>query len=358
MSFSQFLRDQWRMVVSYLLGIGLVILLSALYIKARHVTFPPSLLLYGIGLGLFPLLVYLLIEYLLRRPFYQGVRARLQSEGQLEEAVTLHAARTQEQRLMQSLVHHYYYSYELALRRLEEQRNFYEMFVTRFAHQMKTPLTVVQLLEGELRNEGQAVVADSLHEERVRLDQSLNMMLQTARLHEFAFDSRMESVALLHLLRQVINEHKAEWIRYRLFPKIICERDEVYVQTDAKWFALICEQIVRNALQYGSKTVDGQRVPSSFSIEVHVGDSHVELRFVDVGIGIPAQDLRYVFQPFYTGANGRTHSRATGIGLYLVKEASERLGHHVSIQSVEGEGTKVLLRLARPGYYEVAMDRF
>nr|WP_236588229.1 ATP-binding protein [Tumebacillus amylolyticus] len=166
----------------------------------------------------------------------------------------------------------------------------------------------------------------------------------------------MESVEILALLRGIVNEHKTEWIRYRLFPKIECEATEIFVRTDAKWFVFLCDQIVRNAFQYGSKSVDGARVPGTFLLRVTQREEEVEVEFQDTGIGIPAADLRYVFQPFYTGANGRTHSRATGMGLYLVKTAAERLGHRVELQSVEGEGTTVVVYLAKPQYYEVAMN--
>ncbi|WP_161780733.1 sensor histidine kinase [Tumebacillus flagellatus] len=351
-----YLLDQARLILFWLVGICLLLALFCLYITSRHVNYSLAILLYGAGLGLFPLVLHLGIDYWQRRPFYLAVNARLDGERVLEEALTLDDARTREQRALQDLLHAYYYSYEKELRGLEEQRKFTELFVNRFAHQMKTPLTVIQLLEGELQGEGQPGIAASLQEERNRLDQSINMMLQTARLHEFSLDSRMETVELLALLRGIINEHKTEWIRYRLFPKIECDREEVFVRTDLKWFGFLCDQIVRNALQYGSKTAEGQRVPGSFWLRVRDGEDAVEVQFQDFGIGIPAEDVRYVFQPFYTGRNGRTHSRATGMGLYLVKTAAQRLGHTVELHSVEGEGTTVTLRLAKSGYYEVARN--
>jgi signal transduction histidine kinase len=354
MNFRRFLRDQGRTVAFFAFGLVLVYTLFQLYIRASHVNLPPSILLYALLLGLFAIALCLGVEYLIRSPFYRAVNTRLNGAGHLAEAFTLQEARTEEQRAMQELVHRYYFSYEQELRRLQEQRNFYEQFVNRFAHQMKTPLTVVQLLEGELQNVGQGEIAESLREERTRLDQSINLMLQTARLHEFSMDAHMETVELLALLRGVVNDHKAEWIRFRLFPKIECAAAAVFVQTDAKWFAFLCDQIVRNALQYGSKIVDGERVPGTFVLNVQVTDADVEIHFIDPGIGIPAQDLRYVFQPFYTGVNGRTHSRATGLGLYLVKEAAERLGHRVSAKSVEGQGTTLTVRLARSDYTDVA----
>ncbi|TWK32794.1 Sensor histidine kinase WalK [Bacillus licheniformis] len=65
------------------------------------------------------------------------------------------------------------------------------------------------------------------------------------------------------------------------------------------------------------------------------------LEIKDYGIGIPSQDVKRVFEPYYTGENGRRFQESTGIGLYLVKEIAEKLNHDVSIDSEEGKETTV-----------------
>ena len=72
----------------------------------------------------------------------------------------------------------------------------------------------------------------------------------------------------------------------------------------------------------------------------------------DNGIGIAPEDLPRVFENGYTGCNGRTDRRSTGIGLYLCREICRRLGHTITIDSEPGRGTRVTIGLARP-YLEV-----
>ncbi|MCW7999941.1 sensor histidine kinase, partial [Clostridium sp. cpc1] len=48
-----------------------------------------------------------------------------------------------------------------------------------------------------------------------------------------------------------------------------------------------------------------------------------------------------VFNPFFTGENGRTYSESTGMGLYLSKDICGKLGHGIDIKSTEGIGTTV-----------------
>lgn len=54
-----------------------------------------------------------------------------------------------------------------------------------------------------------------------------------------------------------------------------------------------------------------------------------------------------MFEQGYTGGNGREHQRATGLGLYLCREALNRLGHSIRLESTLGEGTTVFVGLER-----------
>jgi signal transduction histidine kinase len=275
---------------------------------------------------------------------------------------------------------------------LEERQQFFETFCLRFAHQMKTPVTVIRLVEQELRqalletsarqvnaSHGLAHQAsapqtsvddaptahnpqpsleplDTLAEECSRLESSIDTMLYTARLKAFAFDARMEKINVVHLLRDVVNEHKSEWILRKLYPRLDAPSEAVWVMSDRKWLSFMADQVIRNALQYGARTdSNGNPVSSTFVIRISEEEDRVRIEFCDEGIGIPERDLRRVFDPFFTGANGRTHSRATGMGLYLVREVADKLGHTVSIASELGKGTTVTLLLARPDYYRPAM---
>lgn len=65
------------------------------------------------------------------------------------------------------------------------------------------------------------------------------------------------------------------------------------------------------------------------------------LEIQDPGVGIPKEDLSRVFRPFYTGKNGRKFKESTGMGLYLVKNITERLNHDIEIESEVDRGTKI-----------------
>ena len=81
----------------------------------------------------------------------------------------------------------------------------------------------------------------------------------------------------------------------------------------------VLEQLLSNALKY---TRSGR-------ISIHMEGK--ELVVEDTGIGIQAEDLPRVFEKGFTGYNGRTDKKSTGIGLYLCKSVMDKLRHHIRI---------------------------
>ena len=95
------------------------------------------------------------------------------------------------------------------------------------------------------------------------------------------------------------------------------------------------EQLLSNALKY----------TNTGSIRIFTQGETLVIE--DSGIGIAPEDLPRVFEKGYTGYNGRTDKKATGIGLYLCKRILNRLGHGIAIRSVVGQGTAVSIDLSR-----------
>ena len=70
-----------------------------------------------------------------------------------------------------------------------------------------------------------------------------------------------------------------------------------------------------------------------------------ELIVEDTGIGIRAEDLPRVCERGYTGYNGHSDKRSTGIGLYLCRRVLEQMSHSIEIESEMGKGTRVKIGL-------------
>ncbi|MBX5436671.1 MAG: sensor histidine kinase [Alicyclobacillaceae bacterium] len=345
------LYDFARLLSLACLGLCLFGLVVVLALASRGLPVPWGDFGYGCMLAVLALSLGMVWELRARRPLARDLAARRQVlAGGGGALAAMRLAGTREQRAWAALVNAEHARGLREVQERERQKQFYEAFLTRFAHQMKTPLSVISLLLVELReaaHKGDAgtvlALLDSLTEEKERLYESIDLILQTARVASFRFDARVERVDVVSVVREVVNEHKSAWIRRRLYPRIDAGEAAVYAHTDRKWLRFICEQLVRNALQYG--VAPGADEGAPFVIRVRRRDDDVLIEFRDEGIGIPEADLPRIFQPFFTGANGRVHSRATGMGLYLVKEVCAHLGHDISVASSPGHGTTFTLTL-------------
>ncbi|WP_108671669.1 sensor histidine kinase [Peribacillus acanthi] len=217
----------------------------------------------------------------------------------------------------------------------ETKRNRHLQFIHQWVHQMKTPLSVIQLLtEDKMEDEDWR----NVREEAERLEKGLKMALYTARFEQFEEDFRIKQVSISELVQQSIRENKRLFIMNQVFPEVSLAKKD-FVFTDSKWLSFIFEQLIHNAVKYSAGI--GKRIKIDISQEKNTW----KLAIHDEGIGIPAQDLKQIFRPFYTGENGRISRESTGMGLYLVSEIAKHLGIQVHIDSVQGKGTTVYLTI-------------
>lgn len=202
-------------------------------------------------------------------------------------------------------------------------------YFTLWAHQIKTPIAAMRLiLQTKPENS-----ATEIEGELFRVEQYVEMVLNYLRLDSDSTDFVFKTCALDGIIRQCVRKYAKQFIRKKI--SLEYTGTDMQVLTDEKWLCFVIEQILSNALKY---TAAG-------SIRIFTqGDTLV---IADTGIGIAPEDLPRVFEKGYTGYNGRTDKKATGIGLYLCKKILQKLGHGISISSEIGKGTRVSIDLSR-----------
>jgi signal transduction histidine kinase len=84
--------------------------------------------------------------------------------------------------------------------------------------------------------------------------------------------------------------------------------------------------------------------------DIHVGcavsDGVLEVRIADTGVGIAAENIDYVFEPFWQAEQTATRTTGgTGLGLSVTRKLARLLGGEVTVASRLGSGTTFLLTL-------------
>ena len=97
-----------------------------------------------------------------------------------------------------------------------------------------------------------------------------------------------------------------------------------------------------NAIKYSPQ---GGPVTVSVTRTAEAGGPWLRIGVADRGLGIPSDDLPHMFEQYYRARNVAGAIPGTGIGLANVRHAIERHGGSVSIDSTEGVGTTVTVRM-------------
>lgn len=356
MRIADYLAARAAFILSHLVAGGLgvaVIQLDLLQTGAPGLTAGSAA--YIVTLHVAMLVTALAVDYSFQHAFFRCASEIVAARDSFAKVPSLPAPRTPEQRITSQLANAAYSSHTAQMSEREEQTQLHLDFTNRWVHAMKTPVSVIDLLvqqSREARSLDEALpLFDSIQEEAEKIAHALDTMLGMARQQRFSVDLLPSRVDLLEVARAVVNKHRKEFIRYSVYPDVECHAPSCIVETDEKWITFVVDQLVSNAIKYtrlhdaapsASKTSPpAKRV----SILIHPGagsaGSAATLTVRDFGIGIPAQDLPRVFDPFFTGENGRIAPESTGMGLYLARKVCAGLGHSITASSQPGQGTAV-----------------
>lgn len=195
-------------------------------------------------------------------------------------------------------------------------------FMTQWFHEIKTPISVSRLL---LETE---VSSNSLTEEINKIEGYVEQALYFTRLHEFNKDYLIQEIDLDKLMKEIVKTEMKSFIAKKI--KLTLNLNPATIFSDKKGLTYLIRQLLSNSLKYTGEHGE---------ITITVNPEARELQICDTGIGIPPEDLPRVFEQGFTGRNGRTHQRSTGMGLYLAKKTADKLGHSLSLSSTPGIGT-------------------
>lgn len=200
-------------------------------------------------------------------------------------------------------------------------------YYTTWVHQIKTPIASMYL---SLENED-SPLSRSLGEELQRIEQYVQMVLTYQRLDSVDTDYVFRECPMDPLVKGALRKFAAQFIRKGI--RLDYTPTQKSVVTDEKWLSFVVEQLLSNALKY---TPQG-------TVSIYLEEGSLCIR--DTGIGIAPEDLPRIFERGYTGCNGRSDKKASGLGLYLCRRICNNLGHNLTAESTPGVGTLMKLDL-------------
>jgi signal transduction histidine kinase len=226
-------------------------------------------------------------------------------------------------------------------RRLERLR---DAFVAAVSHELRTPLTslsgFLELLgddQDRLALSGRTYLA-AARRSTGRLQRVVEDLLLVAQIEAELLELHTEPIDLAELAAAAVELARPAVDEKRIAITLDSE-GPLPLEADAVRLAQVLDNLLSNAIKF---TPNGGAVVLSTSAR----DGHRRIEVTDNGIGIPHDELGQVFSRFYRASSAtRRAIPGTGLGLVIAREIVEDHGGTISLDSLEGEGTKVSVTL-------------
>ncbi len=224
-----------------------------------------------------------------------------------------------------------------ATSQLEERNRELDAFAGRVAHDLRGPLTTVSLSASRLsehlpKEEGALSV---LRRGVGRMESLIQDLLALSRI-DVQLPGSLSAIATVVAGVETDLRPKVEGagglLRVDVAAATVCGKDGLLHQ--------VLWNLGENAVKY--RRLD---VPVEVTLQGRPKGQGYELRVSDNGAGMPPDEARRAFEPFFRGEEARLATPGTGLGLAIVKRIVEASGGTVSVESQVGRGTTFLVRL-------------
>jgi PAS domain S-box-containing protein len=221
-------------------------------------------------------------------------------------------------------------------------------FLSIASHELKTPLTPLQLRLQALRRETQKGVAsiptatvvsqlDVVQRQVTKLSALVNGLLDVSRISSGRLTLDREPLDLAELARDVVSRFSVT-ANHAGCPVSLHAQDDMRGSWDRLRLDQVLTNLLTNALKYGA----GKPV----AVRLSGDEAHVRIVVEDSGIGIAPEHLARIFERFGRAVSER-HYGGLGLGLYITRQIVESHGGEVHVHSTPGQGSRFEVVLPR-----------
>lgn len=337
MKFINYVKDKIWYVILFIVSLAFILTLLAAFKTKIELTIAILLVI-----TIF-FITSILIDFFKKKDFYNNLLSSIEN---LDKAYlvleTLDKPNFYEGKILYQALYEINKSMNENVKNLKLQVDDFKEYVEMWIHEVKIPLSSLVLMQ---HNHKDKFSKDQIKQIK-RIENYVEQILYYVRQETAEKDYLITDVSLNKIVNKVLLKNKDDILENKI--NLIVDTLSYDVSTDSKWLEFIINQIINNSIKY-------KRNIKSSCIKIYVIENNDKLDLVieDNGLGINETDLPMVFKKSFTGQNGRIKSKSTGMGLFIAKSLTDKLGHKIRIESKEKEYTKVIITFSKNHYYDV-----
>jgi len=205
----------------------------------------------------------------------------------------------------------------------------YKEYIEQWIHEVKTPISLIKLIEENNRNDKSSAILMQLEE----IDRYVEQALFYARSEYVDKDYLIKEISLKSCVNNVITRNKQGFILNNIDIEI--ENIDTDVYCDSKWLEFILHQIIVNSIKYRNN------INPKVKIYLQEIKNGTKLIIEDNGIGIPTNEINNVMKRFYKVDKSRVNNNSFGIGLSIANRIANNYNAKIQIDSELDKYTKI-----------------
>src|SRR5699024_8691714 len=216
-------------------------------------------------------------------------------------------------------------------------------FLASVSHELRTPLTYIKgyadiINRRGINREEIEEYTKIIKEETVQLTSLVQNLFQLAKIDQNQFRINREYIRLCDFFKKIA-EHKRPLLAEKQITLHISCPPDIVAFMDPERFQQVFMNIIDNAQKHSD---EGTQI----LIDVRQTAQYIIMTTTDEGMGIPAQDIPYIFDRLYRVEKSRSRrSGGSGLGMAITKEIVESHGGSIEVHSKSENGTAVIIKL-------------
>ena len=224
--------------------------------------------------------------------------------------------------------------------KLEEQENLRKRLTTDISHELRTPLTSIQthleaIIDGIWEPDTERL--NSVNEEVIRLTNLVNQLQNLAKFDSEKSKLNLAKVNVKNLIMNVVYNNQGKALEKNI--NIECDLESIDSYLDKDKISQVIVNLLSNAIRYSNN--GGKIFISSYK-----ENNNLKIQFKDNGIGIPKENIKYIFERFYRVDESRSkNTGGIGVGLTIVKSIIDLHQGTIEVRSELNKGSEFIVIL-------------